>query len=260
MDNRGARIRSALARKVAAETRALSCIAGGRELTVDETGQLAGLHQVARDLDELRARTPSVDQRPARGGKGTLSAHTLSLLCQHLPGALDRFEGADRLTAVEGILAIMSAIEAELGASKQPAPIDRAARACLDHLLAVYAAPRGSNDRRSFAEWIEAARSGTLALRTANQVLGRYGVAVEIDDPSPNGNGSWLCVSNSHRRTVELFAGTLWAKRRRRRPPWSLALRQIPGARAVGSRRFGGYGTRATAIPLDFALKEAGAG
>lgn len=95
MDDRCARIRSALARKVATAARTLSCVSAGRELTVDEAAHLAGLHQVARDLDELRARTPSVDQRPARGGKGTLSAHTLSLLCQHLPGALDRFEGAD---------------------------------------------------------------------------------------------------------------------------------------------------------------------
>jgi hypothetical protein len=159
------------------------------------------------------------------------------------------------LTAVEGVIAIMQAIETELGASKQPAPIDRAARACLDHLLGVYAAPRGSTDRRSLEEWIEAAKAGTPALRAANQVLGRYGVAVKIDDPSPDGNGSWLYVSNSHRRTIELFAGTLWAKRRRRRPPWSLALRQIPGARSVGSRRFDGHGSRATAISLDYIKK-----
>jgi hypothetical protein len=165
------------------------------------------------------------------------------VLARHAPAILNEFDEAERQVALRAMIGLVAGMPKE---AVKAAVARREDQSVLDHLLSSSIAPPGSRDRRSFAVWIEAALStGPAQPQAANLVLHRCGLAV-ILRPAPA-----LVVSSSHDRLMRLFAGTPWARRRHGRQPLVLALRQIPGARAIECHRFGkASGTRATAIPL----------
>lgn len=76
--------------------------------------------------------------------------------------------------------------------------------------------------------------------------LGKAGVRIEADEPEG------VTFANSHDYLIGLFEGTPWANGR-----YSIALKRLPGARAVGARRFAGSTHRGVFVPLDVVLRAA---
>src|SRR5439155_987418 len=142
---------------------------------------------------------------------------------------------------------------------------------CLAHLMTAAIDPFRSGGRRTIAQWIEHARLPPSLDRPepvveANNVLETYGLSVEIiRHVSAAGDASewrWLYVANTHRGLAQLFEGSHWAGASGTTSPWVQALRRVSGAEwhrdddrsKALSRRFAGYKSRATRLPLDALL------
>jgi hypothetical protein len=135
---------------------------------------------------------------------------------------------------------------------------------CIVHLLTASLDPYRSGGRRTVAQWIEDAllppsMGQPAPVGEANKTLETYGLAVEIlEHGSAAGErmqARWLYVANTHRGLAQLFEGSHWVGSSGTTNAWVQALRRIPGAEPVEKRRFAGYGSRATRLPLDYLLK-----
>lgn len=142
---------------------------------------------------------------------------------------------------------------------------------CVDHLLTAPIDPYRGGGRRTIAQWIADALNAEDVKQPAdaNKALETYGLSVEVVQVSlaPTRAGEphiaskpmrWLYVANSHRGLAQLFEGSHWVGSSGTTNAWVQALRRIPGAEAVEKRRFAGYGSRATRLPLDHLLKDSG--
>jgi len=129
---------------------------------------------------------------------------------------------------------------------------------CIAHLLTAAIDPYRGGGRRTVAQWIEDAllvEPGQPA--EANKALETYGLSVEIE-PAPGGGLTplrWLHVANNHRGLAQLFEGSHWVGSSGTTNAWVQAFRRVPGAVPVEKRRFAGFGSRATRLPLDELLK-----
>lgn len=143
---------------------------------------------------------------------------------------------------------------------------------CVAHLMTAPIDPFRSGGRRTVAQWIEdallPAETGRPSpLADANKALETYGLKVEIEqpprpfalagEPSPAAPAPlrWLYVANSHRGLAQLFEGSHWTGQSGTTNPWVQALQRVPDA-SKGWKRFAGYGSRCTRLPLDYLLPQ----
>ena len=128
---------------------------------------------------------------------------------------------------------------------------------CVAHLLTAAIDPFRGGARRTVAQWLDDARSGDQGQPAeANKALETYGMSIEIG-PAPGGGLTplrFLYVANNHRGLAQLFEGSHWVGSSGTTNAWVQALRRIPGAVPVEKRRFAGFGSRATKLPLDYLL------
>jgi hypothetical protein len=129
---------------------------------------------------------------------------------------------------------------------------------CIAHLLTAPIEPFRSGGRRTIAQWIgDALQPEAGQPASANTALETYGLSVGVEPPPGDGQPlrRWLYVANAHRGLSQLFEGSHWAGSSGTTNAWVQALRRVPGAAPVDKRRFAGFGSRATRLPLDELLK-----
>jgi hypothetical protein len=140
---------------------------------------------------------------------------------------------------------------------------------CVAHLLSSSVESLRGGERKAIASLIETAVDeewyrtvkGPWELRNeagveANRLLGTVGIkVVRLADPVKPDDIALstlaLDVACSHRKTADLFGGTHWAGRSGAAAVYIQALRRVPGAADVGTRKFNGFPSRAIRLPLD---------